>query len=165
MSSKYEETITEVIVIDLLDPNGYLNEYLEGAVFGHNHKSDNYVFAFKIKGRSLVAEPGTGQSMRRFYMYADGYNTAVALNTKYQYMDGKLIDRPGLYTNQQQLELNKVGSTGYNFVLTTVHREYVNSQIERYGLFPIQLARYSDQKTFFLTSISSGGTKEEDWGK
>jgi len=159
INSRYEESIEQLIVIDPLDENGLYNEYLEGAEHGTNYKTGSYVFAFKLKGRSLVAKPGTGESIGQVYLYVEDRGSALFMNRKFGYRDGKVIDRPGIFFNMQMLELTKAGEAGYNFYFLSVHRDYVQSQIQNYGVFPIRLIRYSDQKAFYLTSVGIRGQK------
>ncbi|WP_336773804.1 S-layer homology domain-containing protein [Paenibacillus sp. MMO-58] len=161
ISKKYNVTIDKLIVLDPADTKGFLSEYLKGTTYFPANKlekpNDEYLFAYKIIGKNLVAD-GSGQVMRTsFEMYTEGSTGTILLDTSYVYDDGKLIEREGLFYNNQEFGFHKVNSIAHNYVFKLVPKKYIQDQIKEYGGVPIHLERYNvafgKQSQFYLTDV------------
>ncbi|MCM3630504.1 S-layer homology domain-containing protein [Paenibacillus glycanilyticus] len=161
ISKKYNVTIDKLIILDPADTKGYYAEYLKGATYFPANKlekpKDVYLFAYKIIGKNLVAD-GSGQVMRTsFEMYTEGKTGTILLDTPYVYDDGKLIEREGLFYNNQEFGFHKVDSIAHNYVFKLVPKNYIQDQIKQYGGVPIHLERYNvafgKQSQFYLTDV------------
>nr|WP_243865394.1 S-layer homology domain-containing protein [Paenibacillus lupini] len=147
ISKKYNVTIDKLIVLDPADTKGYYAEYLKGATYYPVNKaekpSDGYVFAYKIIGKSLVAD-GSGITMTSsFQTYTEGNTGMIDLASQYMYADGRLVERVGLYYNNEEFTFKKANSTAHNFIYHLIPKEYVQNQINKYGGFPIHLVKYN----------------------
>lgn len=147
ISKKYNVTIDKLIILDPADTKGYYSEYLKGATYYPVDKSekpsDGYIFAYKIIGKSLVAD-GSGITMRSsFYTYTEGNAGTILPAPQYIYQDGKLVEREGLFYNDKYFLFNKINSVAHNYLFELVPKKYIQSQIEKYGGFPIHLVRYN----------------------
>ncbi|WP_164775378.1 S-layer homology domain-containing protein [Paenibacillus glycanilyticus] len=147
ISKKYNVTIDKLIILDPADTKGFYAEYLRGASYYPVNKSDKpsdgYVFAYKIIGKSLVAD-GSGISMSSsFYTYTEGNAGTILPAPQYMYEDGKLIEREGLFYNQKVFTFNKINSLAHNYLFELMPKKYIQSQIAKYGGFPIHLVRYN----------------------
>nr|WP_283094714.1 S-layer homology domain-containing protein [Paenibacillus sp. ATY16] len=147
ISKKYNVTIDKLIILDPADTKGFYAEYLKGATYYPVNKSeqpsDGYVFAYKIIGKSLVAD-GSGITMRSsFYTYTEGNAGTILPAPQYIYQDGKLVEREGLFYNDKYFLFNKINSVAHNYLFELVPKKYIQSQIEKYGGFPIHLVRYN----------------------
>jgi|GEM_PF-4801708 S-layer homology domain. len=148
VSKKYNVAIDKLIVLDPADTKGYYAEYLKGATYYSINKSekpsDNYIFAYKIIGKSLVAD-GTGISMSSsFYTYTEGNTGAIDLAPQYMYEDGKLVEREGLFYNNKYFLFNKINSLAHNYLFELIPKKYIQNQIVKYGGFPIHLNRVNE---------------------
>lgn len=147
ISKKYNVTIDKLIILDPADTKGYYAEYLKGTTYFPADQSlkpsDQYIFAYKIIGKNLVAD-GSGQIMRTsFEMYTEGNTGTILLGDPFVYEDGKLIERAGLFYNNQEFAFHKMNSTAHNFVFKTVSKKYIQSQIQKYGGVSIHLIPYN----------------------
>ncbi|GMK45211.1 hypothetical protein PghCCS26_23390 [Paenibacillus glycanilyticus] len=147
ISKKYNVTIDKLIILDPADTKGFYAEYLKGASYYPADQSlkpsDQYIFAYKIIGKNLVAD-GSGQIMRTsFEMYTEGNTGTILLGEPFVYEDGKLIERAGLFYNNQEFAFRKMNSTAHNFVFKTVSKKYIQSQIQKYSGVSIHLIPYN----------------------
>ncbi|GLX66205.1 S-layer homology domain-containing protein [Paenibacillus glycanilyticus] len=147
ISKKYNVTIDKLIILDPADTKGYYAEYLKGATYYPVNKSDKpsdgYVFAYKLIGKSLVAD-GTGISMSSsFYTYTEGNAGTIDLTQQYMYEDGKLFEREGLFYNKKVFTFSKINSLAHNYLFELIPKKYVQAQILKYGGLPIHLVRYN----------------------
>jgi hypothetical protein len=161
ISKKYNVTIDKLIVLDPADTKGYYAEYLKGASFyaadTSLKPSDNYVFAYKLIGKSLVDDGSTQYVDHSFTMYTEGNTGGISLAEQFIYRDRKLVEREGLFSNDMEFGFEKVNATAHNYYFALVPKEYINNQIKQYGGFPIHLERYNVQfgkdSQFYLTGV------------
>ncbi|MFX3634185.1 MAG: S-layer homology domain-containing protein [Candidatus Pristimantibacillus sp.] len=159
--AKYELTFDKLIILDPDNKSGYLNEYLIGAEFilGGETTSANkgYVFAYKLKGKNLVVANENRNIANLFYMYTRANSGDVYLADKYNYWDMKVIEREGLFMNKtSHVFFNKANEIGHNYRFEFVNKEYVESQIKKYGGFPIHLEWFKavdGQTKLYLTDV------------
>lgn len=148
INKKYNATIDKLIILDPADKQGFYMNYLDGATYNsaieNDKPSDNYVFAYKVIGKNLVADGSTQYVTLSFGMYAEKYTGAnVELAEKYIYRDGTLSERQGLFWNDQVFIFNKLNTLAHNYIIALVPKKYVKQQIETYGALPIHLERYN----------------------
>ncbi|MFD1952780.1 S-layer homology domain-containing protein [Paenibacillus thailandensis] len=169
IDSTYDVVIEQLIILDPGDSTGYYSEYtnqvnnweLSGKKVSAN---DGYLFAYKLKGVSKVADSTKAKYIRSsFYMLNEGPSAGFYIPRKYVY-DNSLTDKKGLYQNNATFRLNKVGASGYDFYYSFVDKDFIQSQIQTYGALPIHLEKYAKQmdKTtqFYLTEV-----KDRQWIK
>ncbi|MFX3639810.1 MAG: S-layer homology domain-containing protein [Candidatus Pristimantibacillus sp.] len=160
--SKYELTFDKLIILDPDDKSGYLNEYLTGAKYYLDGKkansSEGYVFAYKLKGENLVVANENRSISNLFYMLANfGESGDFFLADKYNYWDMKVSERIGLFTNRTGHALfNKKNDVGHNFRFEFITKDFIHSQIKKYGGYPIHLEWFkavNGKTEFFLTDV------------
>lgn len=160
--AKYELTFEKLIILNPDDKSGYLNEYLTGAEYYLGGKEVNaskgYVFAYKLKGKTLAVANESRSISNLFYMMANvGSSGDVFLADKYNYWDMKVTEREGLFTNRTAHALfNKVNDIGHNFDFVFVSKDFIKSQINKYGGYPIHLEWFkavNGKTEFFLTDV------------
>ncbi|MFF2091649.1 S-layer homology domain-containing protein [Paenibacillus sp. NPDC058174] len=160
INSKYRVSIEQLTILDPLDKKGFFSEYLEGAdYYGDANPETGYVFAYKLKGESLLNSTGESQVIKSsFYMYTEASKGIVQVSEKFSYPDGQLIDRNGIYENRKVLDLSKKGNVGYNYYLPFVSKQYIKEQIKQYGGISIHLEKFGgsfgDKKyQIYLTDV------------
>ncbi|WP_336775411.1 S-layer homology domain-containing protein [Paenibacillus sp. MMO-58] len=161
INSRYDVTIDNLIVLDPTDKTGYYAEYLEGAKYNLEGKeaktNDGYVFAYKLTGKNLVTSSENQDIAHSFYMYTEGQSGGVNLSSKFKYDDGKLIDRPGLYSNRTEFSFSKPNNEGHDFYLVFVKKDFIDAQIKQYGGVPIHLEKLNvgmnKASQFYLTEV------------
>lgn len=165
INSRYQVTISELIVLDPTDKSGYYAQYLEGAQFllkGEEAKpSDGYVFAYKLTGKNLVKSDEFQQVRGSFYMYTEGESGVVYLANKYNFKDMSVKERPGLFVNRTLMSFSTLNE-GYDCYLEFVDKDYIQSQIKLYGGLPIHLEKFNvgmnKDSQFYLTEV-----KDKEW--
>ncbi|TCM93145.1 S-layer family protein [Paenibacillus sp. BK033] len=148
ISKKYNVTIDKLIILDPADTKGYYAEYLKGATYNsavaNDKPSDNYVFAYKVIGKNLVADGSSQNVGNSFAMFADDYTGGnIVLADRYIYRDGKLLERTGLFINKTEFVFNEPSKSAHNYILALVPKNYVNKQIKQFGGYPIHLEKYN----------------------
>lgn len=167
IDSSYDVVIEQLLVLDPGDTTGYYSEYLKGV---EKYKldgvevepGDGYLFAYKLKGVSKVSDSSQSRIIKdSFYMLNEGPSSGFYIPDKYIFFDS-LQDREGIFQNNLSLKLTKIGAAGYDSYYRFVDKEFIQSQIERYGGVPIHLEKYAKQMSkstqFYLTEV-----KDRQW--
>ncbi|WP_165280051.1 S-layer homology domain-containing protein [Paenibacillus protaetiae] len=168
VNSKFDVSIEQMLVLDPGDSQGYYSQYLkdtEDFFLGGQYAQPNagYLFAFKLKGISKVASNEYVDVLGVFYMFVESLQQGTFYpSDKYMFNDGKVIDRGGLYRNSTNFKLSKVGAEGYDYYYVFVDKNFIQSQIKKYGALPIHMERFAKQMDkntqFYLT-----GVKDREW--
>ncbi|WP_042165960.1 S-layer homology domain-containing protein [Paenibacillus gorillae] len=166
INAKYNVTIDQLIVLDPADKSGFYSEYLKGASFyGKDDKEETgakgYVFAYKLIGKVLKTDSGMGKLIHNsFYMFTEDNSGGFYLADNFNYLDYKLIERPGLFNNRAFLKTDSVGNTGHNFRFEYVYKDFVRDQIKKYKGLPIHLEKFdgslNSASQIYLTDVKDG---------
>ncbi|WP_054029078.1 S-layer homology domain-containing protein [Bacillus sp. FJAT-28004] len=157
--SNYDVIIDQLIVLDPSDANEYMSEYLKGMQYNlggrESNNKEGYLFAYKLIGKNLTADANYYQTVRKsFYMFIEADRGEAYLADKFNYLDGKTIERKGLFRNRENMSFAKKGNSGHDYLLMYVDKKYVDNVVKSKGALPIHLEKFgpmSKSSQFYLT--------------